>query len=108
MWTLALIISAMNVETVYALVLIAVFALVAVLVCVVWMWLYKHNHKSSAGRWLLVGFAASVASLIVSLTASQPEDARICSSVFYGMVSTWLLCASMFQYLEINVGSCSI
>lgn len=101
-WTLSLILVAMNTVDTLSLSLIGVLSLFAVFFCILWLWVYKYESKAAGAQVLLLALACSVSCTIISLASETPSDAKVLISWFFGMISTWLGVASMYNYLEIN------
>lgn len=101
MLLLALVISALNVESIVALSLITVFCVLSTVLCFAWLIVYKTS-KPNAAQVLLLAFVLMFATTLVSVSCNCQENAKITSSLFFGLATAWLSIASLLNYVEIN------
>ncbi len=103
MWTLGLVVTAMDEPSCLTASLVGSFSFVALLMCVVWLISHKLNPAGTASpQVLLVATAMMVATTVCSLNGSAPEDSKTLVTTFYSFIATWLGAATLFNYLEIN------
>ena len=106
-WTLALILAAMNFQKNVALFGIGIFALCCVIMCFVWLVLYQKMHKNLAFFAILASLAFMFGATLCASTSdsSRSKDAQTLVTVFFGMVGLWLLIASNLSLVELNLQS---
>ena len=100
-WTIGLVLTAMDETSIMTVALVGSFSLVALFVCGFWLMTYGTN-KVDATQALLLGTAAGVAMTVSAVCGTGPQDSTTVASLFYGLITCWFGCASLLGYLEIN------
>jgi hypothetical protein len=101
MLLLALVLVALNTVETVPVCLIAALSFLSIMMCFLWLAMYKKS-KSIAAQILLLAFAFMLATTVVSVSSTGPENPKIVSSLFFGLTTAWLTAASLFNYLEIQ------
>ncbi len=82
MWTLALLITAMDESSTLIIALVGSLSLISLLAC--FHCLIYNSYKS-----LLLCFVTMISTTIVALNGSAPQDSRIVSTLFYSLIAIW-------------------
>ncbi len=102
-WTLALILSAMNMRKNMALLGLIIFSLLSLIMCFAWLILNKKDLKIMAYFSILAAMACMfIATLCAATSESQNVNAKTFSTVSFGVVGLWLFVASNLSLTELN------
>ena len=103
-WTLSLVLSAMNLEKNLALLGVGLFSLFCLATCLTWLILYKKLQKELAYFALLgsVLFMALATVCGVSSNSISPNAKTFIASSL-AIITSWLLFASNFALVELNI-----
>ena len=102
MWTLALVVTAMDERSLLIVILIGCFSLISLMACLFWLVSYKQNKKDFSAMSLIVATAMMIGCVISSMNGLAPQASKTISSLFYSFIATWLSAATLFNYIEIN------
>lgn len=102
MWTVALILTAMDEPSLRIVILVGFFSLFSLLACLTWLVSYQKNEKKISAMTLIVAVTAMIGCVVASMNGLAPEASKTMSSLFYAFTATWLGTATMLNYLEIN------
>ncbi len=100
MWTLALIVTAMDEPSCLIATLIGCFSFVALMACLFWLIFHKMHPDNYA---LILATTMMVATVISSLNGLAALESKTLTSIFYGIIGAWLGTATLLNFLEINV-----
>ncbi len=102
LWTLSLVIVALNTVDMLSLILIGILSFVVIFLCVLWMWIYKFYSKAVAAQILLLVLICMISCSVITVSSQTPSDAKIISAWFFSIIATWCGIASLYNYIEIN------